>query len=91
MLVLFLNVNLIIFEKIMDIKKLFRDSYDSLSGNWGKAIVVTLIYGSIFSVIGFILGILSLFLQRIFDLNPLQGELLTNLISWRYMRYSWVR
>jgi uncharacterized membrane protein len=65
----------------MDIKKLFRDSYDSLSGNWGKAIVVTLIYGSIFSVIGFILGILSLFLQRIFDLNPLQGELLTNLIS----------
>ncbi|MDA9357046.1 DUF975 family protein [Flavobacteriaceae bacterium] len=43
----------------MDIKKLFRDSYDSLSGMWGIAIGGVLIYTLISVVLNFIAGIIA--------------------------------
>jgi len=43
----------------MDIKKLFRDSYDSLSGMWGIAIGGVLIYTLISVVLNFIAGFIA--------------------------------
>lgn len=65
----------------MKSQNLLRDSYNSLRGKWGKAVAVTLIYISVFSVIGFIVGVISVISQGIFGLNQFEGELLTNLLS----------
>ena len=64
----------------MDIKNLFRDSYDSLSGKWGKAIGGALIYFSIPFGLSIIVGVIALIIQLSLNLNDLEFQMLSNLL-----------
>ena len=66
----------------MDIKNLFRDSYDSLSGKWGKAIGGALIYFSIPFGLSIIVGVIALIIQLSLNLSELEGNFLTQLLSY---------
>ena len=66
----------------MDIKNLFRDSYDSLSGKWGKAIGGALIYFSIPFGLSIIVGVIALIIQLSLNLSELEGNFLSQLLSY---------
>ena len=64
----------------MGIEKLFRESYKTLSSQWGNAIGATLIFTFIVAVLSFIGGIISIFLE-LSGISYLYAQLLGNLIS----------
>ena len=61
----------------MGIEKLFRESYKTLSSQWGNAIGATLIFTFIVAVLSFIGGIISIFLELL-GISYLYAQLLGN-------------